>query len=178
MITATVTHLRMQAPFPLVRWNRSSSDLPQDFCLARARQPELELYRQLYDAVGSPWSWVTRKNLNDKELGAIIHATDTEIYILWQDGRAVGFTELTLKNFPTAELVFIGVIPELIGLGLGSHMLRHALSIAAERSAQAIQIQTCTLDHPSALPLYQRYGFTPVSRQRVILKNGRFSVIA
>jgi hypothetical protein len=26
-------------------------------------------------------------------------------------------------------------------------------------------VNTCTLDHPRALPLYQRLGFTPYSRE-------------
>jgi hypothetical protein len=28
-----------------------------------------------------------------------------------------------------------------------------------------VTINTCTLDHPAALPMYQRFGFQPVRRE-------------
>ncbi|TGV78967.1 GNAT family N-acetyltransferase, partial [Mesorhizobium sp. M2D.F.Ca.ET.145.01.1.1] len=30
-------------------------------------------------------------------------------------------------------------------------------------------VQTCTLDHPAALPLYQKLGFKPVAQKKEIV---------
>jgi hypothetical protein len=29
-----------------------------------------------------------------------------------------------------------------------------------------VTVQTCTLDHPAALPLYQKLGFSPVGQKK------------
>jgi hypothetical protein len=29
-----------------------------------------------------------------------------------------------------------------------------------------VTVQTCTLDHPAALPLYQKLGFAPVAQKK------------
>ena len=48
-------------------------------------------------------------------------------------------------------------------------MLQRVIDYVYTRAPSRIIIQTCTLDHPSALPLYQRYGFTPVGRKQVTI---------
>ncbi|TIX52655.1 MAG: GNAT family N-acetyltransferase, partial [Mesorhizobium sp.] len=32
-----------------------------------------------------------------------------------------------------------------------------------------VTVQTCTLDHPAALPLYQKLGFAPVAQKKEIV---------
>jgi hypothetical protein len=39
------------------------------------------------------------------------------------------------------------------------------LDRAWTRNPQILQLETCTLDHPAALPLYQEFGFTIVDRR-------------
>jgi hypothetical protein len=41
---------------------------------------------------------------------------------------------------------------------------------AFSRGAPKVTVNTCTLDHPAALPLYQRIGFEPVAQQKRRLK--------
>jgi hypothetical protein len=48
-------------------------------------------------------------------------------------------------------------------------MLERVIDYIYTRAPSRIIIQTCTLDHPSALPLYQRRGFTPVGRKQVTI---------
>ncbi len=31
-------------------------------------------------------------------------------------------------------------------------------------------VQTCTLDHPAALPLYQKLGFQPVGQKKEVIR--------
>jgi hypothetical protein len=33
-----------------------------------------------------------------------------------------------------------------------------------------VTVQTCTLDHPAALPLYQKLGFSPVGQSRELVR--------
>jgi hypothetical protein len=33
-----------------------------------------------------------------------------------------------------------------------------------------VTVQTCTLDHPAALPLYQKLGFSPVGQKKEIVR--------
>ena len=77
--------------------------------------------------------------------------------------------ELNFKLFPQVEIVFVGLIEAAIGRGLGSRMLERVIDYIYTRAPSRIIIQTCTLDHPSALPLYQRTGVTPVGRKQVTI---------
>jgi hypothetical protein len=47
------------------------------------------------------------------------------------------------------------------GPGAGHGLVQHA---------RAVTVQTNTLDHPAALPLYQRMGFEPVSQNQAIIR--------
>jgi len=162
----TVTHLEMVPPFlpaaPDACW-------PDGISFTRETDISLAAYRALYDDVGRQWHWVNRRLLTDRQLSAIIHHPATEIFTLKRRDRAIGFVELNFKLFPQVEIVFVGLVNDAIGKGLGSQMLQQAISYIYSRAPSRIIIQTCTLDHPSALPLYQSFGFTPVGRKQVTI---------
>lgn len=162
----TVTHLEMVPPFlpaaPDACW-------PDGISFTRGTDISLAAYRALYDDVGRQWHWVNRRLLTDRQLSAIIHHPATEIFTLKRRDRAIGFVELNFKLFPQVEIVFVGLVKDAIGKGLGSQMLQQAISYIYSRAPSRIIIQTCTLDHPSALPLYQSFGFTPVGRKQVTI---------
>ena len=48
---------------------------------------------------------------------------------------------------------------------LGYFFLYQAVMNAWSRPISKLLVNTCTLDHPRALPLYQRLGFVPYSRE-------------
>jgi len=54
--------------------------------------------------------------------------------------------------------------------GLGEWMLGQALSTAWLMTPARVIVSTNTLDHPAALPLYQRIGFNPVSQNEAIIR--------
>lgn len=158
-----VTHLAMEPPFRqigAVAW-------PNDVHFAKVEAMPVDTYRALYDAVGRKWHWVNRRNLSDTQLTGLIHHRATEIYVLSRHGKSIGFVELNFRLFPQIEIVFVGLIEEEIGKGLGTLMVRQALALILSRAPHRIIIQTCTLDHPSALQLYQKYGFFAVNRKQV-----------
>jgi hypothetical protein len=48
-------------------------------------------------------------------------------------------------------------------------MFQAALEEIFRLNAKRIIIQTCTLDHPRALPLYQRFGMRAYDRKQVVI---------
>ena len=51
-----------------------------------------------------------------------------------------------------------------VGGGLGEYLLAQAIDIAWQHPITKMKVQTCTLDHPRALGLYQRMGFVPYAQ--------------
>ena len=160
-LTYTVTYLEMTArptppPTPLPRGVRAA--------LLRARAPSVGFYRYLYDTIGAPWLWYERREMDDDALGAIVGDARVEIYVLYVDGVPAGYAELDRRAPPEIELAYFGLMPDFIGRGLGSYLLRAAIDIAWSHEPSRLWVQTNTLDHPRALPLYQRLGFRPVKQ--------------
>lgn len=159
-----VTHLAMEAP-----WRAPATEpaWPEGVDFVREANIALADYRDIYDRVGRKWHWVNRRHLDDRQLAAIIHNPATEIYLLRRDGEAIGFVELNFRLAPQVEIVFVGLLEHEIGQGFGRMMIDATLNIIKARAPRRIIIQTCTLDHPSALRLYQTVGFSAYNRKQV-----------
>ena len=132
--------------------------------LTRVDPCPVHYYRYLYEAVGKPWVWVNRRRMSDDDLGAAIHQAGIEIYVLYVDGAPGGYAELDARNPENIELAYFGLTPEHTGAGLGTFFLGEAIAIAWDKGPRRLHVQTCTLDHPRALPLYQRMGFVPFNQ--------------
>lgn len=133
--------------------------------LLHAECPPVGFYRYLYDAVGRAWTWVDRKRLSDDELAAVIRDQRVEIYVVYAAGVPAGFAELDRRQVPDIELAYLGLVPEFIGRGLGAYLLDWVIRRAWEYQPARLWVHTCTLDHPKALGLYQRFGFVPYKQQ-------------
>jgi GNAT superfamily N-acetyltransferase len=163
-IKTTITHLEMLSD-PKLR-----TPLPRGkFSLIRAMNTPVHFYRYLYDTVGRDYWWVSRRILSDEALLKIIHHEQVHIYILYIEGVPAGFAELDLRKFPVADLAFLGVMPDFIGQGLGRFLLCETIETAWMHHPKKMTVQTCTLDHPRALSLYQRNGFSPYGQEEVEL---------
>jgi GNAT superfamily N-acetyltransferase len=64
------------------------------------------------------------------------------------------------------NLAYFGLMPWMIGKGLGQAFLRDAVDTAWGAGARAVTVNTCTADHPRALPTYIASGFAPVRTLR------------
>lgn len=162
----TVTYLEMREE-PRLRVPLPTGQL----ALIRAHRPPVHFYRYLYDQVGSTYVWVNRKRMSDDDLAAIIHDPQVEIYVLYVDGCPAGFAELDFRQLPDVELAFFGLMPEFIGRGFGRYLLAQAIGLAWTRKPRRMHVQTCTLDHAGALPLYQRFGFVPFSQEETTIED-------
>ena len=140
---------------------------PQDakVALLRAEKPTLAFYRFLYGRVGEEWLWWERRIVPDEELAADIQDDKVEVYVLYSAGVPAGFTEIDRREEGIVDLAYFGLMPEFIGRGLGPYFLNAAIDIAWSSEPERVTVNTNTLDHPRALPLYQRLGFVPVRRE-------------
>ncbi len=160
-IETTVTYLEMTE-----RPTRPSTPVPAGkLAIFRAEQPTVSFYRYMYDTVGEPWNWTDRRRLTDDELTAIIHDPDVAIYVLYVAGVPAGFAELDGRIEGAVELSYVGLMPEFVGRGLGGYLLDWAVSAAWQMEPKRVWLHTCSLDHPSALPMYQRAGFVPYDQR-------------
>ena len=123
-------------------------------------EPTVDFYRYLYDTVGEKWTWIERRLLDDNNLQKLIRSSNVEIYILYVDDNVAGFGEIgwdTASN--GSEIKYFGLMPEYIGKGLGPYFLNNIINIAWKKNPVRLRVNTCDLDHPSALRVYQKSGF-------------------
>jgi GNAT superfamily N-acetyltransferase len=76
------------------------------------------------------------------------------------DKNIAGFGEVgwdTASN--GSEIKYFGLMPDLIGRSLGPYFLNTIINIAWKRNPIRLRVNTCDLDHPSALHVYQKSGF-------------------
>ena len=156
-IDVVVTYLEMTEP-P----HRPPVPAPLErLALLRAVEPSVAFYRFLYDTVGEPWFWIDRRLLDDETLGAIIRDPRGEIYVLYDAGVPAGFVELDRRPAPDVAIAYFGLMPDFVGRRLGPYLLDWAVRKAWTYQPHRLTVDTCTLDHPKALALYQRAGFVP-----------------
>jgi len=131
--------------------------------LIKATNIQSSFYNFLYEHVGKPHHWEERRNLSDGRIDECVNNSQVEICVLYVDGCPGGFFELDLANTPGhIEIKYLGLIPNYQGLGLGKWFAATAISTAWSHKPEKVTIETNTLDHPAALPLYQKLGFSPV----------------
>ncbi|HET9146496.1 MAG TPA: GNAT family N-acetyltransferase [Acetobacteraceae bacterium] len=116
-------------------------------------------YRDLYNRVGQPWLWWLRRMMPDEMLGRLLADPSTAIHLLRVDGEVAGFFELDASSWPDVNLSYFGLLPDYIGRGLGWPMLRAAIEQVFSGPVRGMTVNTCTADHPRALPNYLRAGF-------------------
>ena len=148
---------------------------PADLRLAllRAEAPSVAFYRYLYDRIGEDWTWWERRLLGDAELAKIVQNPKVEVYVLYVGGVPGGFFEIDRRQEDTADLAYFGLLPEFVGRGLGSYFLTEAIETAWSSAPRRVTVNTNTLDHPRALPLYQRMGFVPIGQKEMNIDDPR-----
>ena len=155
-VLVKVTFLRMDqklaaspVPFPAgVTLTRETLDLAE--------------YRDLYARVGQNWLWWLRRMMPDAMLAKLLADPAVAIHVLRVNGERAGFFELDATPWPDINLSYFGLLPDYIGKGLGMPLLRAAISQVFSGPVRGMTVNTCTADHPRALPNYRRAGFRVV----------------
>ena len=133
--------------------------------LMHCEEIPVHFYRYLYNRVGDGLYWIDREKLSDEELAEIIHADGVEVFVAYVDGAPAGFFELDSgREKDCVWLAYFGIMADFQSMGLGKWLLSEAISTAWAGQPSTVKVETCTLDGPRALPLYQRMGFEPVPR--------------
>jgi GNAT superfamily N-acetyltransferase len=154
-VGAVVTYLEMTrrpVPKPLP---------PSRLRLKRWADVDPARYRLLFERVGGRWLWYSRLAMGDTELCARmgeVHA------VLDPAGVEVGMIELDFRKAGECLILFLGLVPELAGKGHGGWLFAQMLALAWRKEVGRILVNTCTLDHPAALPAYLKAGFTAYRR--------------
>jgi GNAT superfamily N-acetyltransferase len=168
-LPVTVTYLEMTE-----RPQRPFHPMPaRKLALLRAERPTLSYYRYLYTAVGAPWLWADRLRLGDNRLRTRLDDPRTEVYVLYDAGVPAGFSELYRRDERRTEIVYFGLVPEFIGRGIGPYFLDAVIDLAWQGEPDRVTVETCTLDHPKALALYQQAGFVPYKRESLLRDDPR-----
>lgn len=161
-VESNVVFLEMTAP-P----DRPPAKAPAGVEVRRAVKPTVSFYRYLYHTIGSDWSWAGRRLMEDDALIADVQDPKVEVNVLWVEGVPAGLMELDLRTPPAIELLYFGLVPDFIGLGLGRFALDWAVDRAWSFRPSRFWVHTCDLDHPNALPNYQKAGFVIHDRRKI-----------
>lgn len=160
-VQVEVTFLRMERPpaDPPAALPAGADVVPVPHC-------SVGFYRYLYDGVGRNHCWWLRRTLPDARIAAILRDPATAIQVLYLDGEPAGFHEIERRWDGTTNLAYFGLLPHAIGQGLGRAFLRQAIDTAWSGPCSLLTVNTCTADHPRALPNYLSAGFRVIRRVR------------
>lgn len=129
-------------------------------------------YRNYYYGVGKEWYWLDRMVMEDHLLHEKINAPNVDIFVLHIEDQPAGFAEF-VREKDHVEILYFGLFPAFIGKGYGHYFLQTVIQKAWSYQPKHIQLNTCALDHPNALPIYKKAGFKEVrttTEERRILK--------
>ncbi len=154
-LPAVVTYLEMAAPAM-----HAAKPFP-DGMTATQENPKTDAYRALFRAVGEPWLWSSRLEMDDATLAEILNRYTTEVWVVRKNGDAIAMVELDFQDGKVCELAYFGMISAVTGKGLGGPMMALAQRQAFARDVTRFFVHTCNWDDPRALAFYQKAGFSP-----------------
>jgi GNAT superfamily N-acetyltransferase len=128
---------------------------PTPFRLERWAAPDPARYRTLFARVGGRWLWYSRLVMDDETLRASI----AEVWAVTDRGIEIGMIELDFATAGECLIRFLGLVPELAGKGHGRWLFGQVLALAWRPGVRRVHVNTCSLDHPAALPAYLKAGF-------------------
>jgi GNAT superfamily N-acetyltransferase len=161
-VGVVVTFLRMERP-PAT----PAPPLPPGMEVRREHHCTVGTYRQLYNTVGAAYVWWLRRAMPDHQLAALLANPAVSIHVLHEAAVGpAGFYELDATHWPRVNLSYFGLLPHAVGRGMGLAFLRHAIDQVWQSGARTMTVNTCTADHPRALPAYIKAGFVPVREVR------------
>jgi len=132
---------------------------PEGISALRLKKNDIAVYRTLFQTIGEKWLWVSRLEITDEELGAILDDPDTEAFAIQQNGAFIGLLELDFREKGSAEIVYVGLIEGATGSGTGRAMIEHGFARASERGIGRVWLHTCHFDSTQAPRFYEKCGF-------------------
>jgi GNAT superfamily N-acetyltransferase len=140
-------------------FNGTVPALPTKYIIEQWAKPEADKYLSLYKRVGEPWGWTGRLMLSIEVLQEILDSPLNEVWLFKYEGTVLGFFEIDRSVYGKAEIVYFGLLPEMVGKGHGKPFLDAAIATAAGSDGDKVWLHTCEYDHPKALGIYLKAGF-------------------
>ncbi len=134
--------------------------------LLKADTPPRWYFLALYDAVGAAYAWEDAHERDPDEVQAWLDDPKVQLWSFVADGWPKAFFMLDVRAEGICDLAYFGLTPGVIGRGVGSWLLKTAILTGWDQpGVDTMTVNTCTLDHPRALGLYQKHGFRAVQRE-------------
>lgn len=164
LLQTLVTYLELRTP--PARAAEPPARFAESF-IRTVRDIPLSFYRYLYREVGRTHHWTSR-HLTDERLKAELRHPGIAVHVLYVEGAPAGWFELDAARRPgETRIVHFGLIPDFQGAGLARFLLGKAVEAAFANGSRVVTLETNTLDHPAALPLYREFGFTVTGTRMV-----------
>ncbi len=157
-LAVVVTHLICHRPMPL-------PEPPEGVDLRIENSLAPETYRKLFRMVGRDWLWTSRLMLEDDALVGVLLDPAIALYTVRSGDGTLGMVELDLNDAGVPRVAFFGLTPEASGRGIGRWLMAHFQRLLFGNGAEAIRLDTCTLDSPHALRFYLANGFEAERRE-------------
>jgi ribosomal protein S18 acetylase RimI-like enzyme len=151
----------MRAPADLVP--RRSPD--PAIAVHRVHRCHPQLWRNLYQGVGSAYRWTDRLGWTDDEIRRYLEDPATSLFVMTHAAAIAGYYELRAEADGSVEIAYFGLLSDWFGRGFGAHLLTDAVEQAWRQGATRVWLHTCSYDHPAALPNYLKAGFSVFRRQ-------------
>jgi len=160
--TTTIYHLEMCNPKAFA----PKAESP-DFEVSLVDPPNPKLNQQFYRNVGSPWQWTDRLPWQDADWHDYVHRDALRTWIGTWHGRPAGYFELESQDDGNIEIMYLGLLPDVIGQGLGGVLLSAAIQRAWQTpNTQRVWLHTCDHDHKHAFDNYLKRGFQLFKTER------------
>jgi len=160
-VAVTVTWLEMTArPGPA-----PPCPLGAEIALLTAPDPPVDYFLYLYRSIGAPWHWTDWLDRPRAAQEDFVTHPEVTLHSMMFEGWPGGFFMLDTRGEGVCDISYFGLAGAAQGRGLGRWLLGQAIATGWDRPGVAkLTVNTCTLDHPAALGLYQRMGFEAVRR--------------
>lgn len=164
VVDVVITYLELTAPEAAL--GPGNRELPSEVELCLEQSPGVAaIARAMYRAVGADFHWLDRVAWTDEQWRDEVDRAGVELWTARVGDEIAGYFQLHVET-DAVELKYFGLTPQFIGRGLGRPLLLAAVRRAWALRPGRVTLNTCTLDHPAALPNYLARGFRLVRTER------------
>ncbi len=163
MAEVTIWYLKMDSPDDLRKKTES-----QGMSVEECKVKQFCVNRFLYQLVGEDWQWLDKLDWTADHWRDYAEHDNLRTWIARSEGSIAGYFELKKLENNITELAYFGLAPPFTGKGMGGYLLTEAVNQAWRWGpAESVIVNTCSLDHPSALANYQSRGFSIYREEKV-----------
>jgi GNAT superfamily N-acetyltransferase len=168
MVDQTITYLEMTSSDQLIPGRQP----PEPLELEPVDAARVDLFHSTVLRIGEPHNWTTPSGLAEDQWRERLARPDVLAWIGCVRDEVAGAIELELHGGGDVEITMFGLLPEMVGRGFGGHLLTLATQLAWEARQpgdppnRRVWLHTSSLDHPHALPNYERRGFRAFRTER------------